>query len=106
MHKRYILNTYCGERGSEGGSTAQLLQIVKTLVYCDKLLCFGKTDPGEIFVRGRIRRYSRAEIEEAIEVERAQEMGGPRLYQRAEIKRQEAEAIQETGGPRREVRRQ
>ena len=32
------------------------------------LPCFGKPEPGKILIRGRMRRYSRTEIEEAIEV--------------------------------------
>ena len=58
----------------------------------DKITLLRKNEPGEIF----IRRYSRAEREEAIEVEGRPEEGGPRRYRRAEIERGEAKSIQET----------
>ena len=48
---------------------------------------------------GGVRRYSRAEIMEATEVERAPDVGGLRRYTRADIERGEAAAIQETGIP-------
>ena len=78
------------------------------------LPCFGTPDPGEICIRWRIRRYRRAEIEEAIEVDGAPEGGGPRRFRlmgpprggsTVTIERGKADAIQINGAAVGAVRR-
>ena len=73
-----------------------MFEILQSKTDFSELPCFEKPDPGDIFVRRGIRRYSMAEIEEAIEVEGGPERGAPRRYRMAEIERGEAGAIQET----------
>jgi hypothetical protein len=59
-------------------------KIMTCSVFYDlKLPCFGKPDPREIFIRGRIRRYSRAEIGKATEVEVSPEGRGDNREKRS-----------------------
>jgi hypothetical protein len=50
----------CGKRRGGGGILGGwgYLKLGPKL----KISCFGKSEPGEVFIRGRIRRYSKAEI--------------------------------------------